>query len=241
MFMRRIEGQRAATAACTMRAVICALRRMWPCALAVLLCNVAAAVKVATDPFEVIQRERAAFLCDWSKTHSPSVNPEPLTFCQASEQATIDAIRAQTAAWWKYWEQKDESAENSLRDSFDSDWRDLRQRQQAEFQRKDEEEFSRSIHKLSTLELCVNYHDRDSNAAYTELKKRNALSASEWSLVHRQSIQIGMSELALICSWGSSSHVNRTVTQYRVHKQYVYGSTLVYVEDGRVTSFQDRE
>lgn len=204
---------------------------LFVCAVAVLLSNTA----VADDSTD---RERAVFLCEWSKTHAPSDNPEPLNFCQAPDSATIGAMGSQTAEWWKYWDQKDGGAATLLHDSFEKDWRDLLQQQQSEFQRKQEEELAREVRKRSSLELCEIFHNIGSKSAYEELKRRNALSASEWNLVLEQSIQIGMSELALICSWGSA-HVNRTVTRYSVHKQYVYGAGFVYVENGRVTAFQD--
>jgi hypothetical protein len=68
--------------------------------------------------------------------------------------------------------------------------------------------------------------------------RRQALTSDEWSLVESGRIRVGISELALLCSWGSS-RVNRTVTASITSKQYVYGDTMVYVENGRVTAYQD--
>ena len=40
--------------------------------------------------------------------------------------------------------------------------------------------------------------------------------------------------------WGLPEKVNRTVTQYSVHEQWVYGQgQYLYFTDGILTSFQD--
>lgn len=54
------------------------------------------------------------------------------------------------------------------------------------------------------------------------------------------SIWIGMTEEMLLDSKGVFINVNRTVSKYGESKQYVYpGQNYVYVENGRVTSWQD--
>lgn len=50
-------------------------------------------------------------------------------------------------------------------------------------------------------------------------------------------IFIGMSEDALIESWGHPKRINETVGRWGVHKQYVYWSKYVYVENGKITSW----
>lgn len=79
-----------------------------------------------------------------------------------------------------------------------------------------------------------------------EAKSRGLFTDEEIKLIKEKKIRIGMSEEALIASWGSPRKVNRSVGRYGVHKQYVYGShsgystpTYVYVENGKVTSWQD--
>lgn len=79
-----------------------------------------------------------------------------------------------------------------------------------------------------------------------EAKMRKLISDDEVSLIQRKSIKIGMSELALIASWGDPTTVNKSVGSYGTHKQYVYGGysrysspTYVYVENGQVTSWQE--
>ena len=60
------------------------------------------------------------------------------------------------------------------------------------------------------------------------------------SLARKGQIKIGISECQLYASWGMSKDQNRTVGDWGVHIQNVYGSgTYVYTENGRVTSWQD--
>jgi len=79
-----------------------------------------------------------------------------------------------------------------------------------------------------------------------EAKRRGWLTDDEIELVKQKKIRIGMSERALKISWGYPSDINRTVGSFGVHKQCVYGTysgysspTYVYVENGKVTSWQD--
>jgi|GEM_PF-2351927 len=56
-----------------------------------------------------------------------------------------------------------------------------------------------------------------------------------------KTIWIGMTEEMLYDSWGQPKEINRTVTKYGEHKQCIYSSAYVYVENGVVTSWQDKE
>jgi hypothetical protein len=69
--------------------------------------------------------------------------------------------------------------------------------------------------------------------------ERGSIPASEVALVRAQKIQLGMSEAALLCSWGRPERVNRSVGSWGEHKQYIYSGANVYVENGKVTSWQD--
>lgn len=57
-------------------------------------------------------------------------------------------------------------------------------------------------------------------------------------LILKQQIAIGMPEGALIESWGKPRDINESVGAWGVHKQYVYRSAYVYVENGEITSWQ---
>jgi len=81
---------------------------------------------------------------------------------------------------------------------------------------------------------------------FEEAKSRELFTDEEIRLIKEQKIGIGMSEKALVTSWGNPTKINRSVRRYGVHKQYVYGSysrysrpTYVYVENGKVTGWQD--
>ncbi len=103
-----------------------------------------------------------------------------------------------------------------------------------------QKQFEQKAGSLSNDELCLAYSAKHYRSAREELDKRQAISPAEWNLIEQRHIAIGMSEAALLCSWGRAP-ANRTITATSVRKQYVYGSTLVYLEDGRVTALQDRQ
>jgi hypothetical protein len=82
---------------------------------------------------------------------------------------------------------------------------------------------------------------------FQETQKRQLLTAREYTAIRDRKIGVGMSECALIASWGRPTIANRSVSRYGVRVQYVYRSPgyyvssarYVYTEDGRVTSWQD--
>lgn len=81
---------------------------------------------------------------------------------------------------------------------------------------------------------------------FEEARTRGLITDDEIRLIKEKKIRIGMSETALIASWGYPSKINRSVGSYGVHKQFVYESyskysspTYVYVENGKVRSWQD--
>ena len=75
-----------------------------------------------------------------------------------------------------------------------------------------------------------------------EINRRALMTENEWRLAENQQIQRGMSECALLVSWGIPSKVNRSVGAWGVHSQYVYRgyrtSGYAYVENGRVSGWQ---
>jgi hypothetical protein len=200
------------------------------------------AFSATSDPAEQVERERAAFLCGWYEGHAPSSNPMPLEFCQRTD-VSIETVHRQVADWWGYWsDHADRSTADALEKGFEEGWRQLRRQQQAAAESSDEKDLTRNIHKESVQDLCDIYRADAVGAdiAFSELQRRKVFSANEFGLVRHHQIQIGMSERSLVCSWGLAE-VNDTVTQYTVHKQYVYhGDTFVYVDNGRVTSYQSR-
>lgn len=77
--------------------------------------------------------------------------------------------------------------------------------------------------------------DRLKRAKYSNVTER------ELQAIENRQIFIGMSEEALLLSWGNPSDINSSTGAWGVHKQYVYGDfgPYVYVENGKVTSWQD--
>lgn len=69
--------------------------------------------------------------------------------------------------------------------------------------------------------------------------KRRGLRFDD-SLVRKGHIKIGISECQLFASWGITGDQNESVGRWGVHAQYVYGGgTYVYMENGKVTSWQN--
>jgi hypothetical protein len=106
---------------------------------------------------------------------------------------------------------------------------------------KKKKDFEASASTLSNDDLCVAFSIHHYGAARAELETRSAFDAGTWALINEKKIAVGMSEAALLCSWGRGRHVNRIVTLGHVSKQYVYRSALVYVDNGTVTGFQDSQ
>lgn len=101
---------------------------------------------------------------------------------------------------------------------------------------------------VSPETLCNAYSSGRSSDVKQELERRNALSAEDWRLVAGKKVQRGMSELALICSWGypgAYGDVHRSSGSWGEQKQWVYricrscGTHYVYTKNGIVTSWQD--
>lgn len=94
---------------------------------------------------------------------------------------------------------------------------------------------------MTVQELCRGLHEKDYDSAREELRRRRVFTVGDWALIVHGKIRIGMSEDALLCSWGSARS-NRTLTSHSEHLQYVYGPrTYVYVENGIVTAIQDEQ
>lgn len=60
-------------------------------------------------------------------------------------------------------------------------------------------------------------------------------------LILERRIGIGMTKEALIASWGKPRDTNKSVGPWGVHSQYVYRSAYVYIENGKVISWQTRK
>lgn len=68
-------------------------------------------------------------------------------------------------------------------------------------------------------------------------KERVAAEAKRQQIV----VGIGSPEKNITAKFGKPRKINKTVTTLGVHKQYVYGSTYIYADNGIVTAFQEQE
>lgn len=101
---------------------------------------------------------------------------------------------------------------------------------------------------VSDMDLCAAFSESGAASVRAEIEKRGKITQDEWELIEGKKIRIGMSEAAMICSWGeppaASGRVNSTITQYGERKQYVYresrisSAQYVYVTNGRVSAIQ---
>lgn len=61
------------------------------------------------------------------------------------------------------------------------------------------------------------------------------------ALINAEQIRIGMNKRQVILSWGQPTKKNITTMARAVHEQWIYGDTLVYFDNGRLTAIQDSE
>ncbi|MDZ4340854.1 MAG: hypothetical protein U1E51_00255, partial [Candidatus Binatia bacterium] len=54
-------------------------------------------------------------------------------------------------------------------------------------------------------------------------------------------VEIGMTAEQVTLSWGKPQRVNRTVGGWGSHEQWIYGSTYLYFENDKLTSFQESQ
>jgi len=200
-----------------------------------------------------MERSKALFLCEWRIEHLSNDNSHPLDIC-SSPQQPIQDLRVQLKDWWDHYfvgqrqEFEDEWIGSTAESRAQKAWARKQQDLQAEMtaanaitDAEDERRFSVGARRMSGTALCLAYRERGMEAARSELERRKTLTIAEWKLVDRHTIQIGMTEVALLCSLGPTE-VNETVTSNVERKQYVYPNRVyVYVENGRITSYQITE
>lgn len=82
-----------------------------------------------------------------------------------------------------------------------------------------------------------------------EIENRNLLDDIEMSLAAEKKIALGMSSLAVRCSWGRPHKINRTLTSSSSREQWVWYSSfyrspdrikgIVYIDRGQVSAVQN--
>lgn len=103
-----------------------------------------------------------------------------------------------------------------------------------------------AIRQEDTLSLCQAFGE-NSQKIYganglrrirDEIMRRDALTPSDWALVDRREIAIGMSECGLLAAWGVPYQIRRNVTSLGEEVQYIYPGRRVFLAGGRVRSFR---
>ena len=96
--------------------------------------------------------------------------------------------------------------------------------------------------------LCRTYGYAKTQNVKAELVRREQITAKEWDSIDDKAIFMGMSELALLCSFGQPGlygAINTSTGSWGTHRQWVYRSCkscpamYVYTRDGYVTSWQN--
>lgn len=169
------------------------------------------------------------------------------TACQLAREELESRSGVEPLEWWESLFENNEGEALSLVYWMEQ-WRGLEEREikqqerdkrDKEFRAEAAEKFRKSIPILGSRELCGHFSTSRQSAIKSELMKRKVFSEQEWGLIEGRKLQLGMSELALICSWGDAER-NRSVGPWGEHIQYVYPSGVyVYVQNGKVTSWQD--
>jgi hypothetical protein len=185
-------------------------------------------------------------LCEWAKTNAPEGNPVVVNACVPDGVATFQQAMRDESAWWQHWYDKDDVLYYKLKAAWDEELnkrnaqraaeRKAAARQQANT---DRERLIASLPKLSVPDLCKVVRRGKTPEALEELVNRKVYAASETALIAASAVNLGMSEGAMQCSLGAPLRANRSVGSWGTHIQYVYNGITVYVENGKVTSWQD--
>jgi hypothetical protein len=190
------------------------------------------------DALDTILFERAKFFCSWIPAHMPPGNPSPPEQCLSDRTMSEFEIFGEYDRWWDNWPH-DDGPKQEFERAWQRAYTERGHKAAVAAAAKREARLAAKVHDMDTMDLCIEYRRSKSKSALDEIARRNSFTMAEWDLVNNRQLQLGMSELALVCSLGQPASTNRSVGSWGVHIQYVYGDTLVYVENGKVTSFQD--
>lgn len=176
---------------------------------------------------------KMAFMCSWVAAHMPNqVTLQPCDSTKAESVSSAD-LNAAMASYWQQWVA---ISNRSRIAAFKAEF------EQAYSPPAAHKYTVTEIQSESTPKLCSHVRANGAPAAMAldEIKRRNSLTAAELRLVRAHSIQVGISQTALTCSWGDPEHQNRTVTAAGESIQWIYSEkNYVYTVNGVVTAYQD--
>jgi hypothetical protein len=184
--------------------------------------------------------EHVTRMCQWAKQHAPSGNPVVINACEPGAAPDAKGAEADLAAWWSYWKETDVALADKLGNEWDAELNAQAAKAKAAEKAAARKRFLQSIPSMSLSDLCGLVRRGKAPEALAELEKRKTFSPAELAQVAGMKIGLGMSEDAMLCAWGPPGRANRSVGSWGVHIQYVYESANVYVENGKVTSWQDQ-
>ena len=179
--------------------------------------------------------DRAASLCLWLKRNPPPAFVGMPAVCDTSRRMTVQETRDEIRQWFGLWEMRQQSGQPGPEPTFDA-WHRERLNTRLAQQGNNREAYKRYA---AISDLCTDYHRRGSIRALAELKRRNPFEPRDMDLVLVQKIALGMSEDALICSWGPTQMrpVGEPGDEARI---YDYGEVKIQVERGIVVAIDDR-
>jgi hypothetical protein len=183
----------------------------------------------ATGPDQA--HRKMHFLCNWVVGRVPS--DVQLSPCDPSKvQAAGGAeLEASMAGFWQDWAVISPRTTASVRNRFEADY--LRSLPPHRYS-------AAELQALPVDKLCTMVRGRTSaDGAIAELTRRGSFTTMEMGYIRSRTIQIGISEGAMRCSWGAADRRNRMILPGTVDAQWVYGDTLVYTTNGIVTALQD--
>jgi len=198
---------------------------------------------------------RAHYLCDWAPTHL-DIRENPMTFCKslttwALEGYGYEKIETEVMLWWAFWIRKDPALGaaylGKFEDAFAAEEREMQLAAEGRSPRmkaraRQGEVVARNASMMSPADLCFALNFYRLRAFRQELERRHVLSEEEWHLIDEERLKIGMSELAMVCSWGKPKRVDRVIDAAPEHKMHVYAEDrIVHTENGHVTAVQDAD
>ncbi|MEP7314648.1 MAG: hypothetical protein ABI859_18840 [Pseudomonadota bacterium] len=179
--------------------------------------------------------DRAASLCLWLKKNPPPEMVGQPAVCDPSRKLNVQETRDDIRQWFGLWEMRQQTGHPDPEAAFDA-WHRERLNARLANQGNNREAYKRYV---AISDLCTDYHRRGSIKALAELKRRNPFEPRDMDLVLVQKVALGMSEDALICSWGPTQMrpVGEPGDGGRI---YDYGEVEIGVEHGVVLTIDDR-
>jgi hypothetical protein len=179
--------------------------------------------------------DRAASLCLWLKRNPPPELVGNPAVCDPARHMTVQETRDEIRQWFGLWEMRQQSGHPDPEAAFDA-WHRERLNARLAKQGNNREAYKRYA---AITDLCTDYHRRGSIKALAELKRRNPFEPRDMDLVLVQKVALGMSEDALICSWGPTKMRPAGESGNAAHI-YDYGEVEIQVERGVVVTIDDR-